>query len=41
MKKYRKLKIFGKIVAVIAVFIMIINIIPPKKNVENNPFVIE
>ena len=41
MKKYRKLKIFGIIVAVIAVFMIIINIIPPKKNVEDNPFVID
>ncbi len=41
MKKYKKLKIFGIVVACIALFIIIINIIPPKKNVEDNPFVIE
>ncbi len=41
MKKHKKLMIFGIVVACIAVFMVIINIIPPKKNVDNNPFVIE
>ena len=41
MKKHKKLKIFGIIVLAIFVFMVIINIIPPKKNVENNPFVVE
>lgn len=40
MKKFKALKIIGIIVAVIAVFMAVINIIPPKKNVENNPFVV-
>ena len=41
MKKHKGLKIFGSIVLVIALFFAVINIIPPKKNVANNPFVIE
>lgn len=41
MKKHKGLKIFGVIVLVIALFFAVINIIPPKKNVENNPFIIE
>ena len=40
MKKHRKLKIFGIIVAVIAAFFLVINLIPPAKNVENNPFIV-
>ena len=40
MKKHKGLKIFGIIVAAIVVFFLIINIIPPKHNVENNPFVV-
>ena len=41
MKKHKGLKIFGIIVAAVVVFFLIINIIPPKHNVENNPFVVE
>ena len=41
MKKHRGLKIFGIIVAAIVLFFVVINIIPPKHNVENNPFVVE
>ncbi len=41
MKKHRALKILGIILAVIVVFFAVINIIPPKQNVENNPFVVE
>ena len=41
MKKHRGLKIFGIIVAAIVLFFAIINIIPPKANVEENPFVVE
>ena len=33
MKKHKKLKIFGIIVLAIFGFMVIINIIPPKKNV--------
>ena len=40
MKKHKGLKIFGIIVAAIVVFFLVINIIPPKHNVENNPFVV-
>ena len=41
MKKHKGLKIFGVIVAVILVFMAVINIVPPKKNVAKNPFVVE
>lgn len=40
MKKHKKLKIFGIILAIIIAFMVIINVIPPKKNVPNNPFVV-
>ncbi len=40
MKKHKLLKIVGIILAVILVFFVVINVIPPKKNVENNPFVV-
>lgn len=40
MKKHKALKIIGCILAGIIIFIMVINIIPPKQNVENNPFVV-
>lgn len=40
MKKHKKLKTFGAIVAVIAVALVILNLIPPKQNVENNPFIV-
>ena len=41
MKKFKGLKIFAIIVATIVLFFAVINIIPPKKNVENNPFAVE
>ena len=41
MKKRRGPKIFGIIVAAILLFFVVINVIPPKANVENNPFVVE
>lgn len=41
MKKHRGLKIFGIILAAVVLFWVIINVIPPKKNVENNPFVVK
>ncbi|MBE5817987.1 MAG: hypothetical protein E7312_02925 [Clostridiales bacterium] len=41
MKKHRGLKIFGCILAFIAVFFIVINVIEPKDNVENNPFVVK
>ena len=40
MKKHPALKIVGIVLAVIVVFFAVINIIPPKKNVENNPFLV-
>jgi len=40
MKQHKVLKVIGKILAVILVFLLVINIIPPKKNVENNPFIV-
>ena len=41
MKKHRFLKVLGIILAVIILFFAVINIIPPKKNVANNPFIVE
>ena len=41
MKKFKALKIIGIIVACIFLFFAVINIIPPAKNVESNPFVVE
>ena len=41
MKKFKALKILGIVVLSIALFFTIINVIPPKKNVENNPFIVE
>ena len=40
MKNHPVLRILGIILAVIVVFFAVINIIPPKKNVENNPFLV-
>lgn len=40
MKKHKILKAFGIIIACIVVFLVVINVIPPAKNVENNPFVV-
>ena len=39
-KKKKALIIVGAIILAIALFFVIINVIPPKKNVENNPFVV-
>lgn len=41
MKKHKGLKITAIILAAVVTFFAVINIIPPKKNVETNPFVIE
>jgi glycerophosphoryl diester phosphodiesterase len=41
MKKYTPWIIIGSIVLAIALFFGVINLIPPKKNVENNPFLVE
>lgn len=40
MKKHPVLKFFGMILATVILFFAVINIIPPKKNVENNPFLV-
>ncbi|MBE6610043.1 MAG: glycerophosphodiester phosphodiesterase [Ruminococcaceae bacterium] len=39
-KKHTGLKIFAGIVCAIVLFFAVINLIPPKKNVENNPFIV-
>lgn len=41
MKKHRALKVCGIILAVIILFLFTVNIIPPKKNVGNNPFLVK
>ena len=41
MKKHRKRKIFGIIVACVALFWATINLIPPAHNVAENPFVVD
>ena len=41
MKKHKVLKIIGIILASILLLWAIINIIPPKKTIENNPFVLQ
>ena len=41
MKKRPRLKITGVILLFVAVFMIVINVIPPKKNVEENPFIVK
>ncbi|MBQ4153318.1 MAG: hypothetical protein IJD11_03085 [Oscillospiraceae bacterium] len=41
MKKFKALKIIGIILAALVVFFTVINLIPPKANVPQNPFVVE
>ncbi|MBE6589436.1 MAG: hypothetical protein E7643_04590 [Ruminococcaceae bacterium] len=41
MKKHRVLKTLGMILAAVLLFFVVINLIPPKKNVEENPFLVE
>lgn len=41
MRKHKTLKILGIILAAVTLFLLIVNIIPPKDNVENNPFIVE
>lgn len=41
MKKHKALTVIAIVLAAIAIFLVVINIIPPRKNVENNPFVVE
>ncbi len=40
-KKHTALKVIGIILGAILLFFAVINIIPPKQNVENNPFIVE
>lgn len=40
MKKHKVLKVIGIILAVIVLFFAVINIIPPKQNVDSNPFMV-
>ncbi len=41
MKKHTGWKIFGGILGVILLFFVVSNVIPPRPNVEENPFVVE
>ena len=41
MKKRPGLKITGVILLFVAVFMIVINVIPPKKNVDENPFIVK
>ena len=40
-KKHKALIVLGAVLAAILVFMVVINVIPPKKNVEHNPFIVE
>lgn len=40
-RKHKGLKIFGIILTALVVFFVLINIIPPAKNVQSNPFVVQ
>lgn len=40
MKRNKIFKVLGIIISCIAVFLIIVNILPPKQNVENNPFIV-
>lgn len=40
VKKRKVLTVLAIILAVIVVFLAVVNIIPPRKNIENNPFVV-
>ena len=39
-KKRKALRIVGIILAILCVFFAVVNIIPPKKNVDSNPFIV-
>lgn len=41
MKRFKALKILGLILAVVVAFFLVINLIPPSKVVEENPFLVE
>ena len=40
MKKHKALKIIGIVLASLVLFFVVINVIPPKQNVKNNPFAV-
>lgn len=40
MKRHKVLSILGIILATVLVFFLVINLIPPKKNVKENPFIV-
>lgn len=40
MEKHRTLKIIGIVLVFAILFFVVVNVIPPAKNVENNPFVV-
>ncbi len=40
LKSHRGLKIFAIILAVIVAFFVVVNLIPPKQVIENNPFIV-
>ena len=40
-KKHKALKVIGIILGAIVAFMLVINVIPPKKNVTENPFVVK
>ena len=39
MKKHKKLKVFGLVILTIVTFFLVINIVPPKKSNDVNPFI--
>ena len=41
MKRFKALKILGIFLAIVVVFFVVVNVIPPKQNVKSNPFVVE
>ncbi|MBQ8344034.1 MAG: hypothetical protein IJV68_02310 [Clostridia bacterium] len=41
MRKHKVLTVIGFILLAITLFMLTVNIIPPKKNIENNPFIVE
>ncbi len=40
-KKFLGLKITGAVIAFIVLFFVVINVIPPAKNIDSNPFIVE
>ncbi len=40
-KRHKVLSVIGIIFGIIVLFMLVINVIPPKKNVANNPFVVD